>query len=767
MVVQALTLAQIATGLGVTVPAAIEYFRGQGIDLSGFGESDIVPLEDLIPTTELDRIKGFKTYEGSFYDSAPAVGETSLNNIVVEAKKDDSKEKKTKTIDQEGRILPDLPDQMPDPDDDGGGPKIDINYKRLAELLLEETVDQTVSSLEGKFKKIQDKKNKDKGIDLSPEKIKNNLRLHVLRLTNIIDGKKEEYPGGPLNDRIVLMPKEGSNLPPIAIGNINYEDWIAKITLSDEEIMNQKNWYKKVYDSFNVMTNGDKRMNGILGKAWLSGQINESPTNALANVIYIYEQFKRGVDFDDVKGKGLDAPTNNIKSIIYGKQIESGIGPKIADFIDAGDGKTTRSIMADSKEGGAPFVVDVHTARDTGMVDQTYLNKLEKMGYVIPENVKTDFGQGGITGTKYENRSLFGQGLTQYLNSISWKGKNDWTPTEIQAIGWMNLTKMYGELGTSGDIDMALNRNLRRISMEVAPGAGSPWATTYGEKYEKLDDEKKFKVNDQVTAKAIEYVNEMTGIDFSGMVHGTGGWETYVNPSTVQQGYISKEAATDAAAKLGYMLNQTEVWVNTAKEITKNPENFALDIVETGQTSLRDGDTLKSLFEQIMNNDPQELFRGYQPIIVDGKPGIRIIIDKEAIKNSSLKKTEILPYIQEFTENGLNEIIKDLDFDVETFISEVELKKLVNNWEKQKNGQGYIDNFSDEPSSVTESGSRTNVYYYAEQLTKFFAKVLQQESKTITDTTKKIDKKKTGGLIKRRIPIPKFNFGGLIDINNL
>ena len=157
MVVQALTLAQIATGLGVTVPAAIEYFRGQGIDLSGFGESDIVPLEDLIPTTELDRIKGFKTYEGSFYDSAPAVGDTSLDNIVVQAKKDDSKDKKTKTIDQEGRILPDLPDQMPDPDDDGGGPKIDINYKRLAELLLEETVDQTVSSLEGKFKKIQDK----------------------------------------------------------------------------------------------------------------------------------------------------------------------------------------------------------------------------------------------------------------------------------------------------------------------------------------------------------------------------------------------------------------------------------------------------------------------------------------------------------------------------------------------------------------------------------------------------------------------------------
>jgi hypothetical protein len=385
------------------------------------------------------------------------------------------------------------------------------------------------------------------------------------------------------------------------------------------------------------------------------------------------------------------------------------------------------------------------------------------MGYVIPEDVKTDFGQGGITGTKYENRSLFGQGLTQYLNSISWKGKNDWTPTEIQAIGWMNLTKMYGELGTSGDIDMALNRNLRRISMNVDPAVGSPWANIYGEKYNALDDEKKFKVNDQVTAKAIEYVNEMTGIDFSEIVYGTGG----VEPKTTQQGFISREAATDAAAKLGYMLNQPEVWVNTAKEITKNPNHFALDIVEVGEKSLQDSDVVKSLFEQIMNNDPEKLFQAYQPIIVDGKPGIRLIIDSEAIKKSSLKKAEILPYIQEFTENGLNEIIKDLDFDVETFISEIELKKLVNNWEKQKNGQGYIDNFSDEPSSIAESGSRTNVYYYAEQLTKFFAKVLQQESKTITDTTKKIDKKKTGGLIKRRIPIPKFNFGGLIDINNL
>jgi len=758
MVAQAaVPLMFIASQMGMSVPAVIEYFKGQNIDLSGYGENDLVDLGTLFPETESERIKKYKTYEDSFYNTAPVVGDTSLDNIVLQTKKDD--DEKITTIDQEGNVLPDLPDQMPDPNDDG--PKIDINWKRLAEILMEEAVDQTVTKLEDKVIDIQKKKKK--GVNFAPEKTDNITRLHKMRLQNIIDGKTDTYPGGPQNERIVLNGPEGSDLPPIAIGNINFEDWINKITLSDEEIFNQKDWYKKVYESFDVVTGGDKDLRDKVARAWLSGQINESPTNALTNVLYIYEQYKRGVPFDEVKGKGLPAPTNNIKSIIYGKDIESGIGPKISDFIDAGESLLTRSIMNNDKAGGSPFVVDVHTARDTGMVDLTYLNKLRELGYIVPENIKTDFGQGGITGTKYENRSLFGQDLTKYLNDINWKGKNDWIPAEIQAIGWMNLTKMYGELGTSGDIDMALNRNLRRLSMEVDPGEGSPWFVEYGEKYNALPDDKKFKVNEEVTAKAIEYVRELTGVDFSGTVHGTGGWELYQNPSTVQQAYMSKETAKDAAAKLAYMLNQTEVWVNTAKELTKNPNHFSLDIVEDGSENLRDSDTLKSLFERIINADPNGLFRGYQPIIVDGNAGIRIIIDKDAIKNSPLKKADILPYIQEFTQNQLNDITNDLNLDANTYISEIELEKLVNNWKKDKQGGSFKNNFSDDSSTTSEGGSRPNIYNYAEQLTKFFAKILQREFTSIEDTTKKITKKKLGGSIE----IPTFHFGGFIDVNRL
>ena len=65
MVVQAVSLAQLATRLGVTVPAVVDLFAGQGIDLSGFGESDIIPLEDLLPESELNRIKknSFRTIQ--------------------------------------------------------------------------------------------------------------------------------------------------------------------------------------------------------------------------------------------------------------------------------------------------------------------------------------------------------------------------------------------------------------------------------------------------------------------------------------------------------------------------------------------------------------------------------------------------------------------------------------------------------------------------------------------------------------------------------
>jgi hypothetical protein len=589
------------------------------------------------------------------------------------------------------------------------------------------------------------------GINFPEEKTDNNLRLHTDRIKKLQEGKIESYPGAPQNERIVLKAPDETNLPDITIGKIEFDDWKNRIdsTMTKEEILESANWYKKIFQEFDSVGAGDKTERDKLATAWLAGQQNETPTSALTNVLFIYEQMQQGVPYSDIKGKGLPMANQVIKDIIFEKKVTQGVGQKISDFVDSGYDKNVRSIMGNDEAGGAPFVVDIHTARDMGLVDQTYLNKLKKLGYEIPDNIKIDISEGGITGTKYENRAMFGRELTDYLNSIEWQGKSDWKPAEIQAIGWMNLTGFTGELGTSGDVSMALTRNQRRISMEVAPGEGSPWEEQFSDDYSNLNISEQEKINNDVTAEAIKMVNEVFGTNLSGAVHGTGGWELYQNPSSVEQMFSSKENAKKAAAMLGYLLNQTEVWVNTAKELTKNPKNFGIDLVEDGTSNLRDSDTLKQFFEYFVANDPNGIFRGYQPIeTIDGNDGIRIIVDNEAIKDSPLKKSDVLPYIQDFLENKFPEFTKDLDFSVQYTISEVELEKLRNDWKVDANGESYKGYFSDKAGTVSPLKSWSDIGDYLEKLTDFF------ESKIEAAKGKKVDKKRKGGYV---MPLPKID----------
>ncbi|QDP51576.1 MAG: hypothetical protein Unbinned2026contig1000_31 [Prokaryotic dsDNA virus sp.] len=561
------------------------------------------------------------------------------------------------------------------------------------------------------------------GIDIVPEKGAENLRLHLQRIES-----EKAYPGGPKNERTVIKAPN-DNLPDIAIGNITFDDWIKRVekTSSPEQIMKDAKWYDEVFGEFEQVSEGNKELTDRLATAWFSVQQNESPANAMQNVLFIYEQFKRGVPLEEVKGKGLPMANKIGADIIYGKEVTAGAGQKIADFIDSGYTKDVRSIMGNAPEGGSPFVIDIHSARETGLVDEIYINHLKRLGYEVPNDIIIDVGGGGIKGPMYENRAIFGRELTDHLNSINWMGKSDWKPREIQAIGWNNLTRLTGDVQAGGNIDTALSRNLRRISMEVDPGKGSPWAKEFGEDYNNLPDEDKFSINERTTSKAIEIVSKRTGVDLYGNVHGTGGWELYQNPSTVMEGFISHDTAVETASRLGYMLNQTEVWVNSAKTLTKNPKHFSVDIVETGSTNLRNSETLKELFEKIVEADPNGLFRGYQPIMVNGKPGIKIIIDKDAIKRSPLTIEQAKNYIIDFVspEGKLTNLTNDLNFDVNININESELTKLGNNWTKDNKGGSYKSNIGNIRGSSSKVRSRTDLDTDGEELTNFFRQEIE------------------------------------------
>ena len=568
------------------------------------------------------------------------------------------------------------------------------------------------------------------GVRLPEAKTSENLRLHQQRITKM-EEKGAAYPGAPKNPRTVIKAPEGSDLPDFVIGAVTPEDWRVRIeaAMTPDEIQAASKWYDTVYDEFDRVTGGNKEESKKLAKAWLAAQQNESPSNALASVVYMYEQIQRGVPIDQIKGKGLPQANKAALAALRNADIESGVGQKIADFFDSADGKNVRSIMGNDPAGGSPFVVDVHTGRDTGLIDQELVNHLTRLGYDVPDDVITDLAGGGIKGAQYESRVLFGHQLTDHLNDMNWMGRSDWEPREIQAIGWSQLTRMYGGEAMGGDVAGAIQRSTRRLSMEVDPGAGSPWAAKYGDDYSALGEPDRYAINEKVTARAVELVNQREGINLGGIVHGTGGWELYTNPSTVQQGVISRETARSAAARLALYLNQTEVWVNSAKGMTKAPANYGIDILEAGSQNLRSTDKLLELWETIVEADPTGLIRGYQPIKdTAGNVGIRIIVDKDAMKAWAKENKSNLAgareAVNEFFTTKLDDIIKRLDYDASRALNEIELDKVGNDWTVNPDGQIHKDNIRDAGRSTDPARGGTDLDLDRAELEKLFGDLI-------------------------------------------
>ena len=190
--------------------------------------------------------------------------------------------------------------------------------------------------------------------------------------------------------------------------------------------------------------------------------------------------------------------------------------------------------------------------------------------------------------------------MASYLNTTGhsntavgrWALKDNTTGNENTAVGY----------DAGGDITSALEGSLQRISMEVSPGDGSPWDIMFGKDFSNLSPEKQIEINNKITDEAIKMVSKSENVDLTSTVFGTGGWQTFINPSTIQQAILTRPKAKRVAAKLGMLLNQTEVWVNSTKGLTKNPQNMAIDIIEEGSTNFKDSKFINDMFSDLFKN---------------------------------------------------------------------------------------------------------------------------------------------------------------------
>ena len=613
------------------------------------------------------------------------------------------------------------------------------------------------------------------GFKFNPEVTQKNLRLQKTRLKKLKEGV--QTAGEPKNKRIVLKSDNPDN-PDFAIGKINFDDWTKRVekVLSDDEIKGATNWYSEVYDYFKsapyIKSEEEAK---TLAQAWFAGAQRKSPQKALANVLSIRSLLRQGktpeeiLAMDKIEEGGLEGATKAILSVLTGREA-SGVGFKIADFRDNLDNKNVRSVMGNDPEGGQPFTVDVHTARDMGLVDPSLLSLLKDKGYKIPDNIINDFGEGGLSNDLYQNRAIFGLELTDHLNKIKWKGKDDWQPSEIQAIGWTTLTNLYGGVNTAGNIKDALNLNVRRVSMEVAPGSGSPWDRMFGKDYSELPISDQIKINDEITNEAINDIAKSENVDLYNNVFGTGGWQTYVNPSTVQEILGIKSEAIRIGAKLGYVLNQTEIFINGSKAMTKNPQAYSYDIIENNTSNLRDSKYVNDLFTKIYEKT-NGVIVGFQPIeTIDNKVGIRIIVGQDTV-NDFYKKRKIPKKGNEnkknqFFEKDLIKQVEDVipkDVNFELNVSESDLTVLTNDWKSKggKDGQVYKGYFRKDTSSTDTTKSDRVLDNIRQKLTDSFRDKIRNAQGTKRPDTEEV-------LVPEDIEtenIPKKSIGGFIERN--
>ncbi len=542
---------------------------------------------------------------------------------------------------------------------------------RRAEQAIEERAGEEIAAAAGR-----------KGLSFPEEQSADRLRLKMQRDEKVAAGATA--PGEPSNARTVIKAPEGSDLPDFVAGKVTPEDWVnrAEHMLTPDEIHKSAKWYDEIYDNFLQQTHGDEQKARQYMRGWLVAQQNVDVSGAMRNTLLQREQILRGVPEDKMIGSGMPNPTLAARRVMQGRDIEEGVGQKIADFVDSAEGSDTRSWMGHHPNGGQPFVVDVHTARDTGMVDQELKNHLTRLGYDKKDiaKLKTDLGT-SPSKTQYENRGDFGRNLTDYLNERNWQGRSDWTPREVQAVGWMGMTKLTAN--KADDVATGLSSQMRHLSMEVAPGEGSPWATKYGDRFSALPPADQYKITHAMTQDAIDRASKMAGTDVRDIVHGTGGWMNFQNPSTVAQTFASPQGAEITANALGHMLQQTEVWSNKVKPPTTSPKGFAVDIMASGNHRLGTDEGLREMWGKIMAADPTgKLFQGYQPIVgKDGRVGIRALIDRGGVKTKA--------DLENALSGSVDKVLKSLPGDYESRLGEAEITKARNDWTKDPNGNAY------------------------------------------------------------------------------
>lgn len=475
--------------------------------------------------------------------------------------------------------------------------------------------------------------------------------------------KRPAGVGAPTNDRVVFGEKTET---PFVVGKITIDDWKNRVNnlMSKQEIKESRDWYQQLHDEFEPLF-GEKAPEYAL--AWLLSQQRASPTKGFSDVL-------RAADIVAGKKKIQTAGLNE-KNLILALQKQTpstGVGAKLLDFIDSELGKKTRTIARGDKRARQPAAIDVWAQRDIGFVDPTILKYIEKTyGKEEASKIKEDPSVSGET--QYEYGIDFYNDVAERLNADKFMG-GKWTAREVQAVGWVTMQRAVGVQAEF--VKDIIGGNTRRVSIGLAPGAGSNMTEVFPEGKE---------IPLSSARKVIDELADVAGVKIKQNISGVGAYLSYVEGSMQLDTIGSPESVKDFMDMVGYVFQQTEV-INTRP--LRSGKNMAIDVMSAGLKE--DADQIK-FFSEFLNRSPKEkdgspMAPGFQPIVIDGVPGIRLLNFDGNWRQSNVEKIV----------QALNDTAASLNIQLEEAVAkQVDLTSTKNDWTREHDGKSYLDSLRD------------------------------------------------------------------------
>ena len=430
----------------------------------------------------------------------------------------------------------------------------------------------------------------------------------------------------------------------VVSGKPTVQEWVKRVTAAipdAAERLKWKNWYKEVWPSLQEHFGQDAIW--IL-RGFGASQANASPAMGLTAVLRMMDDLKRGIPLGRDEAMRYSAVAHSIMDAVRGTPVEEGVAKKLSDFIDSVQGRTTRTIMGHDPTGGMPAAVDIHTGRDFGLVDNKLVNRLQTLHGLTPgKDFTVDMGD-GVPGTlQYERAAEFQHQIADHLNSLDngkgFDGRNDWTPAEVQALGWGAIQIAHGS--APENMAFALNRNTSQIAIEVLNGtrglgSGLPFAIQQAVTKDVAEA-----ILPRLFAEENVYVQK---IEF-----GAGGWQNEQSPNLVAHIIATPEQVDRIVSRAAQIFDRHDVWgVRVGVQVTKRDLKEwtnqigrparALQIVHgdfSNPTKLRD---FWNNFRKHLPANQRKNFEGYTTYTApDGRTGIRIITPIGGASEKSLE----------------------------------------------------------------------------------------------------------------------------------